>query len=84
MTVEQPQDPAPQAEGLIQPGEIAFRLDLTAAQMKIVHTALKSLFDDLGREQHDVKGVVASVLDKLPGEHDIRAINLARELRRDT
>jgi hypothetical protein len=65
----------------IQPGETAYRLELTAAQMKIVHTALKSLFDDLGRDQHDVKDVVAAVLDKLPGEHDIRAIDLERELR---
>jgi hypothetical protein len=68
------------AGDLIQPGEIAFRLDLTAAQLKIVHTALKSLFDDLGREEHDVKQVVSEVLDKLPGEHDIRAIDLNREL----
>ncbi len=70
------------ADDLIQPGEIAFRIDLTAAQLKIVHTALKSLFDDLGHEEHDVKHVVAEVLDKLPGEHDIRAIDLNRELRR--
>ena len=69
------------ADDLIQPGEIAFQLDLTAAQLKIVHTALKSLFDDLGHEEHDVKHVVAEVLDKLPGEHDIRAIDLDRELR---
>ncbi len=68
-------------DGLIQPGETAFRLELTAAQLKIVHTALKSLYDDLGRDQHDVKDVVASVLAKLPGEHDIRAIDLDRELR---
>jgi hypothetical protein len=68
-------------DDLIKPGEIAYRLDLTAAQLKIVHTALKSLFDDLGREQHDVKNVVAEVLAKLPSEHDIRAIDLARELR---
>ena len=68
------------ADDLIQPGEIAFRLDLTAAQLKIVHTALKSLFDDLGREEHDVKQVVSEVLNKLPGEHDIRAIDLNREL----
>jgi hypothetical protein len=67
---------------LIKPGETAFRLELTAAQLKIVHTALKSLFDDLGRDEHDVKDVVASVLAKLPGEHDIRAIDLVRELRR--
>jgi hypothetical protein len=68
-------------DDLIRPGQPAYRLELTAAQMKIVHTALKSLFDDLGREQHDVKDVVASVLAKLPSDHDIRAINLDRELR---
>jgi hypothetical protein len=68
-------------DNLIQPGETAFRLDLTAAQLKIVHTALKSLLDDLGREQHDVRDVVSAVLAKLPGEHDIRAIDLNRELR---
>ena len=66
--------------GLIQPGEIAFHLELTAAQMKIVHTALKSLNDDLGREEHDVREIVLQVLAKLPGEHDIRAIDLSREL----
>jgi hypothetical protein len=68
-------------DDLIQPGEIAYRLDLTAAQLKIVHTALKSLLDDLGHEEHDVLGVVQAVLAKLPGEHEIRAIDLARELR---
>ncbi|MGO9823043.1 MAG: hypothetical protein ACLPTJ_20630 [Solirubrobacteraceae bacterium] len=68
-------------DDLIKPGEIAYRLDLTAAQLKIVHTALKSLFDDLGREQHDVKKVVAEVLAKLPSDSDIRAIDLSRELR---
>jgi hypothetical protein len=70
------------AEDLIQPGEIAYRMELTAAQLKIVHTALRSLYDDLGHEENDVKRVVASVLDKLPGEHEIRAIDLNRELRR--
>ncbi len=69
------------ADDLIRPDEIAYRLDLTAAQLKIVYTALRSLSDDLGHEEHDIKRVVASVLDKLPGEHDIRAIDLRRELR---
>ena len=68
------------ADDLIQPGEIAYRLELTAAQLKIVHTALRSLYDDLGHEETDVKQVVASVLDKLPGEHEIRAIDLEHEL----
>lgn len=70
------------AGDLIQPGELAYRLDLTAAQMKIVYTALRSLYDDLGHEEHDIKQVVAQVLDKLPDEHDMRAIDLRRELRR--
>jgi hypothetical protein len=69
------------SDDLIQPDETAYRLELTAAQLKIVHTALKALFDDLGHEEHDVKRVVAAVLDKLPGEHEIRAIDLRRELR---
>lgn len=77
----EPPDAAEGPEGLLGPMEIAFRLELTAAQMKIVHTALRSLFDDLGREQHDVKSIVAAVLEKLPGEHDIRAIDISRELR---
>jgi len=70
------------ADDLIGPDEIAYRLDLTAAQLKIVHTALHSLYDGLGHEEHDVKQVVSAVLDKLPGDHDIRAIDLSRELRR--
>jgi hypothetical protein len=68
---------------LIEPGGIAYHLNLTAAELKIVHTALKSLLDDLGHDEHDVKRVVAGVLDKLPGEHDMRAIDLARELERE-
>jgi hypothetical protein len=68
---------------LIEPGGIAYRLNLTAAELKIVHTALRSLLDDLGHDEHDVKRVVAAVLDKLPGEHDMRAIDLARELERE-
>ena len=65
---------------LIGPDEIAYRLELTAAQLKIVYTALHSLFDDLGHEEHDIHDVISAVLQKLPGEHDIRAIDLDREL----
>ena len=79
-TTEPPIEPGP--EGLIGPDEIAYHLELTAAQLKIVHTALHSLFDDLGREEHDVKSIVAEVLAKLPGEHEIRAIDIGRGRRR--
>jgi hypothetical protein len=71
------------SDNLISPDETAFRLDLTAAQLKIVHTALKSLRDDLGHKEADVTQVVDAVLAKLPGEHEIRAIDLDRELRSD-
>jgi hypothetical protein len=71
------------SDDLIQPGEIAYHLNLTAAELKIVHTALKSLLDGLGHEENDVRRVVAGVLDKLPDEHDMRAIDLRRELARE-
>jgi hypothetical protein len=69
-------------ENLIPWDEPAFRLELTAAQLKVTHTALKVFFDDLGHEERDVQGVVREVLSKLPDEHEIRAIDLKRELAR--
>jgi hypothetical protein len=67
---------------LIGADETAYRLDLTAAQLKVTYGALRSFFDDLGHDEADVKAVAREVLDKLPGEHDIRAIDLGRELAR--
>ena len=64
----------------IQPGEVAYRLELTAAELKVTHTALKVFFDDLGHEERDVQGIVLEVLSKLPNEHDVRAIDLGREI----
>ena len=61
---------------LIGDDEIAYRLDLTPPELKITHTALHSLLDDLGHDERDVVDVVRRVLDKLPDEHSIKAINL--------
>jgi hypothetical protein len=61
---------------------INYHLELTPAQLKITHTALKSLLDDFGHEEHDVHRIIHEVLDKLPDEHSIRAILLDDELRR--
>jgi hypothetical protein len=69
-------------EALIGPDEIAFRLDLTPAQLKVTYTALKSLHDDFGREQRDVARLVREVIDKLPDPESIRAIDITTELRR--
>jgi hypothetical protein len=59
---------------------VNFHLELTPAQLKITHTALKSLLDDFGHEEHDVQRVIHELLDKLPDEHSIRAIVLDDEL----
>ena len=67
-------------DNLIRWDEGAFRLELTAAQLKVTHTALKVFFDDLGHEEHDVQMVVLEVLQKLPSDSDIRLIDLGREL----
>ena len=61
---------------LIGPDEIAYHLDLTPSELKVTHTALHSLLDDLGHDERDVMDVVRRVLDKLPDEHSIRAIQL--------
>jgi hypothetical protein len=62
------------------PDEVHFHLELTPAQLKITHTALKSLLDDFGHEEPEVHRVIHEVLDKLPDEHSIRAIVLDEEL----
>jgi hypothetical protein len=62
---------------------VNFHLELTPVQLKITHTALKSLLDDFGHEEHDVHVVIQEVLDKLPDEHSIRAISLDRELEKE-
>jgi hypothetical protein len=67
-------------ELLIPWDEPAYRLELTAAQLKVTHTALKVFFDDLGHEERDVQVVILEVLRKLPSEQDVRAIDLKREL----
>lgn len=62
---------------LIGPDEIAYRLDLTPGQLKITHTALRSLLDDFGHEERAVHQLVHEVLAKLPDESSIRAIDIS-------
>jgi hypothetical protein len=75
---------AVEGTGPIGPDDTAYRLDLTPAQLKVTWTALKTYFDGLGHDEHDVRDVVGEVLAKLPGEHDVRAIDLDRERGRRT
>lgn len=65
---------------LIPADEPVIDLQLTAAEMKVTYTALKTMFDDFGREQTDLHQLVRGILDRLPSEHDMRAIDLEGEL----
>jgi UDP-N-acetylmuramyl pentapeptide synthase len=56
--------------------EIAYTLHLTPPQLKVVHTALKSLLDDFGHDEAAVARAIHEVLDKLPDEHSIRGIEI--------
>jgi hypothetical protein len=60
-----------------------YHLELTPAQLKITHTALRSLLDDFGHDEHDVVALIHEVLEKLPDEHSIRAIVLDQEVSRE-
>jgi hypothetical protein len=49
---------------------------LTPPQMKITHSAVRLLLNDLQREQADEREVLRAILEKLPDEHTMRAIEL--------
>ncbi len=57
-------------------GDVNYHLELTPQQLKVTHTALKSLLDDFGHDEKLVGRVIHEVLEKLPDEHSIRAIQL--------
>jgi hypothetical protein len=61
--------PADQASGILS-------VPLSPQQMKITHTAVKLAFDDTQREQSHERDVLRRILDKLPDEHTMRAIEL--------
>jgi hypothetical protein len=55
---------------------VVVRLPLSPAQMKITHTAVRLLLNDLQREQDDARQILWRIVEKLPDEHAIRAIVL--------
>jgi hypothetical protein len=69
-------------EALIGPDDIAFRLDLTPAQLKVTYNALKSMLDDFGHDEREVARLIRDVIAKLPDAESIRAIDLTAELAR--
>lgn len=57
-------------------GEGKLTVSLSPEQMKITHTAVRLLFDDLQRGQAPEREILRSILGKLPDEHTMRAIVL--------
>ncbi len=68
--------------GLVGPDEIAYRLELTPAELKVTHSALKSFLDDFGHEERDVQRIIRGVLDKLPPPASVQSIDLGLARRR--
>jgi hypothetical protein len=51
-------------------------LTLTPPQMKITHSASRLLLNDLQRGQAEERETLRSIIEKLPDEHVMRAIQL--------
>ena len=64
-SLEQPAD----AQGMLT-------VSLAPQQMKITHSAVRLLLNDLQREQEDEREILRAILEKLPDEHTMRAIVL--------
>jgi hypothetical protein len=68
---------ASESADLIGPDDIAYTLDLTPKQLKILHSALRSMRDDFGHDQPEVHRIIHELLAKLPDEASIRAIDIS-------
>jgi hypothetical protein len=67
---------AAEPSDLIAPGETAFRLELTSAQLKVTHSALRAMLSDFGHDQPEMHRVIREILAKLPDEASIKAIRI--------
>jgi hypothetical protein len=63
----------------MEDGPFRYHLELTPEQLKLTHTALRSLLDDFGHDQPEMLAVIHEVLAKLPDDHAIRAIRIGKE-----
>jgi hypothetical protein len=62
--------------GLIGPDDIAYRLELTPAELKVTYIALKTLLNDFGHDEYDVQRLIRTVIAKLPEPESIESIDL--------
>jgi len=63
-------DGAPDERGLLT-------LTLAPQQMKITFSALRLMVSDLGRAEAPERDVLRAILEKLPDEHTMRAIEIS-------
>jgi hypothetical protein len=56
---------------LIGADEVAFRLELTPSQLRILNAALRAYYDDFGHDERDVRDIVRSILHKLPAPESL-------------
>jgi hypothetical protein len=59
-------------------------LHLDAADMKVTWSALHALLNGTSHGQEEARTHIRALLDRMPGEHDVRAIDLDTELARRT
>jgi len=57
----------------------SFMLELTPPELKLTHTALRSLLGDLRHDDHELRAIVRGTLAKLPPAEEIAAIDLDAE-----
>jgi hypothetical protein len=67
---------ADEQTGLIGRDDVAYRLELTPRELKLTHTALRSMLNDFGHDEHDVAELIRGVLRKLPPANSIEGIDL--------
>ena len=63
---------------LLEPNEIAFRLELTPPELKLTYNALRALLNDFGHDEYDVQRIIRLVLNNLPPPESIESIDLRR------
>jgi hypothetical protein len=64
------------------PAAQAVSVELTPAELKLTHTALRALLSDLRHDDREIRDVVRGVLAKLPPQEAIDEIDLRGELAR--
>jgi 3-dehydroquinate dehydratase len=58
------------------PSPFKYHLELTPAQLKLTHDALRDLLDGLDENRDETRRVIGEVLEMLPDEHAIAAIRV--------